>query len=452
MADGENNKQSFTDSDLRFKYIGFDVFPGKAGNIFKSEEERKTLIERVKAKLDRAKDEVRDRCTLMETRISPVEKMFLAVAAVVLVLALFVPWFSGYIPISYEQVGSNGDTSFYYASDHDQRVVRFVADALKDKHDRALVNQQRAKATKAQAAAQAAAAEDEAAAVDTAGAPAAQPGAAAEEKSVVPNEIRVLLVDTFDIQALRSTADLRKHVIAFYGYNGASRQENLKFGAEAALAAVPNLTSAIQANEMALTDRMARIRTAATEARMARGLTMEERQRVADSILADTAKVVGGTVVSEPVVPELAVKGIVNDAYSKSGLGALASIGTYGSMVFSSGFALMLTGILLIVYLISCLAMAAMNLYVLYGVKMANQNEYVLYLKKKLRLNWIPVLIWLAMLLFSLIGAAYGFDTKGTLKQVGDSYSFVTFMGLSSFGFYLTLAAFLITALKGKEI
>jgi len=451
MAEGENNKQSFTDSELRFKYIGFDVFPGKAGNIFKSEEERMTLIERVKAKLDRAKDEVRDRCTLMETRVSPVEKMFLAAAAVVLVLSLFVPWFSGYIPISYEQVGSNGDTSFYYASGQDQRVVRFVADALKDKHDRALVNQQRAKTAKAQAAAQPVAAEDEAAAVDNAGAPAAQPGAA-EEKSVVPNEIRVLLVDTFDIQALRSTADLRKHVIAFYSYNGASRQENLKFGAEAALAAVPNLTSAIQANEMALTDRMATIRTAATEARMARGLTMEERERVADSILADTAKVVGGTVVSEPVVPELAVKGIVNDAYSKSGLGALASIGTYGSMIFSSGFALMLTGILLIVYLISCLAMAAMNLYVLYGVKMANQNEYVLYLKKKLRLNWIPVLIWLAMLFFSLVGASYGFDTKGTLKQVGDSYSFVTFLGLSSFGFYLTLAAFLITALKGKEI
>jgi hypothetical protein len=38
------------------------------------------------------------------------------------------------------------------------------------------------------------------------------------------------------------------------------------------------------------------------------------------------------------------------------------------------------------------------------------------------------------------------------VKQVGNAYSAAAFIGLSSFGIYTSLSAFLVIALKGKEI
>jgi len=38
------------------------------------------------------------------------------------------------------------------------------------------------------------------------------------------------------------------------------------------------------------------------------------------------------------------------------------------------------------------------------------------------------------------------------LKLVGDSYGMGAFIGLSSFGIYMSLGGFLIASLKGKEI
>ena len=56
------------------------------------------------------------------------------------------------------------------------------------------------------------------------------------------------------------------------------------------------------------------------------------------------------------------------------------------------------------------------------------------------------------MFFLSFLGADYGFDTTGGLKQLGDSYGVMTFLGLMSSGFYLSLAAFTLTAAKSVEI
>jgi hypothetical protein len=275
MAEGDNKTRAVNYGDERFKYIGFEVFPGKAGDIFKSDEERKSLVAKVMAKFGHSESEVRDRCTLMETRVTKTERGILTLAAVLMMVALLIPCFSGYFEIV--------------------NVKQVPAEA-----------------------------------------PPAAPGA------------------------------------------------------EAAVPGAP--------------------------------------------------------------VEMTTITTVSHDNRSLTGIGAFIGIGTYGGMVFSGGFALMLTGLLLLLYLLSCLGLGLFNLHILYRVKIPDPDAYVLYLKKMLRYNWIPVLIWLAMLLLSIVGASYGFNPKGMLKQVGDSYGMGAFIGLSSFGIYMSLGGFLIASLKGKEI
>ena len=273
MADAEQNDQSFKTSDERFRYIGFGVYPGKIGDIFASDQERKTLVQKVRDHFAQSRGEVREGCTLLEERVTPFERSFMTGVAAILILSIFLPWFSGYFEtVTVREVPVN--------------VV-------------------------------------------------AAPGAAATDKGKV---------------------------------------------------------------EM----------TKVTE--------------------------------------------VKRDNRSLTGIGALLSIGSYGGMVFSSGFFLMLSGLLMIVYFLSCIALGVYNLYLLYGVKIKDPEAYALYLKKQLRYNWIPVIIWLVMFLFAVFGASYGFKPTGMITQVGDVYGLGAFIGLCSFGVYVSLGAFLTLAVKGKEI
>jgi hypothetical protein len=266
MAEADNKAQPFESSDERFRYVGFDVYTGKMGSVFKSEDERKSLIAKVMARFNRSEGEVRDHCTLLEERVSKREKIFMTVVSALMLLSLFIPWFSGYFEI---------------------------------------VNTKQ-----------------------------------------VPIEVAA----------------------------------------------------------------------------------------------ADTT---GGKSVEMTTVTT-----VTHDNRSVTGVGAIGYIG----QVFSGGFILMVSGLLIVLYFLACPVLAIFNLYLLHKVKIPNPDEYVLYLKRMLRYNWIPIFLWLAMFLLAFIGSSYGFDTKGMVKQVGASYGIGTFVGLCSFGVYLSLGAFILMALKGKEI
>ncbi len=81
--------------DDRFRYIGFDVFPGKPGDLFTSEAEKTKLVDAVVAKRSRG-ERLREHCTLMIERISGYERWIMVVASVVILASLFMPWFSVY--------------------------------------------------------------------------------------------------------------------------------------------------------------------------------------------------------------------------------------------------------------------------------------------------------------------------------------------------------------------
>ena len=308
MSDSDN-KPTFKFSDERFKYIGFDVFPGKAGDIFKTENERKTLIEKVMTKFRRSEGEVRDRCTLMEARVTSFEKGFLTLAVLVLAVSLFLPWFSG----SYEIVT--------------ERVVPL---------EQVYGVTESGEASKAQQAAE------------------------AEERT----------------------------------------------GPQPAIS--PEATESIEGS----------------------------------AAPAETATPTGMTTITE----------VTYDRRSLTGLGTALGLGSYLGMIFQSGAVLMVSGILMLLFFLCCLGFIVFNLYILYGSGKLKEDEYALRLKKMLRYNWIPVLIWLTMLALSFIGSTYGFETTGAVDQIGEAYSIATFIGLLSVGVYLSLGVFIVMALKAKEI
>ncbi|MCH9030757.1 MAG: hypothetical protein IIB00_00650 [candidate division Zixibacteria bacterium] len=142
---------------------------------------------------------------------------------------------------------------------------------------------------------------------------------------------------------------------------------------------------------------------------------------------------------------------IDKDYYSWSGAGALMNLGSTATAVFSSGIILMITGVLFIVYILLTFGLSGFIIYSVVTAK-GDDDEIALKLKKVFRYCWAPFGIWLLMMALSMIGSDYGFDTAGGLKQLGDSYGVMTFLGLVSTGFYISLAAFTMAATKSVEI
>jgi len=102
MADEEKKvvPQKRISDKQRFSYIGFEVFPGTPKDLFKSDAEKKKLIEQLHTR--RSETGAREHCTLMEERVSLVDRLVLTIACVVILAALFLPWYSAYNEVAEE--------------------------------------------------------------------------------------------------------------------------------------------------------------------------------------------------------------------------------------------------------------------------------------------------------------------------------------------------------------
>ncbi|MEW6051416.1 MAG: hypothetical protein AB1644_10195 [Candidatus Zixiibacteriota bacterium] len=81
--------------DERFHYIGFEVYPGKPKDLFRNDAEKTELVRKVEAKRAQG-DLLRDECKLLEERVSGRERIVLSIAAALVFLSLFLPWYSAY--------------------------------------------------------------------------------------------------------------------------------------------------------------------------------------------------------------------------------------------------------------------------------------------------------------------------------------------------------------------
>ncbi len=147
----------------------------------------------------------------------------------------------------------------------------------------------------------------------------------------------------------------------------------------------------------------------------------------------------------------VAKKKVRRESVSLAGYNVLFSIGSVGGYVFGSGIVLVVTGAIFLLLLLVCLALPFYTLYGLYGLK-GDADQRALALKKILKFNWIPVILFGVTFILSFFGAEYGFDSQAVFTSLGESYGPGVFLGSISYGVIVALGAFILIALKGVEI
>lgn len=155
---------------------------------------------------------------------------------------------------------------------------------------------------------------------------------------------------------------------------------------------------------------------------------------------------------AEEVISGYVAKKKVHKEYARlTGIGTFLSLGSVGSYVFSSGGILVITAIIFMIYALLCIGLPAYTLYGIYGLK-GDPDQRALQLKKMLRFNWIPLMLFVLVIVLSFIGADYGFEAKTLFTSLGASYGPAAFLGSLSWGVMISLSAFILVAVKGVEI
>lgn len=147
----------------------------------------------------------------------------------------------------------------------------------------------------------------------------------------------------------------------------------------------------------------------------------------------------------------IAKKKVRRESKSLAGYNILFSIGSVGKYVFGSGAVLVVSGVIVLLLLLLCLVLPFYTLYGLYGLK-GDVDQKALALKKILKFNWIPVILFGVIVILSFFGAEYGFDSQAIFTSLGKSYGPGVFLGTISYGMLVSLGAFILAALKGVEI
>jgi len=90
----EEKKGEKKEEDLRYKYIGFDVYSSRAKKFWRNPEEEKLYLEEVRKRKEKGEREERDHSLIAVPVFSPVEKWILTVTSALMILCLFLPWFT----------------------------------------------------------------------------------------------------------------------------------------------------------------------------------------------------------------------------------------------------------------------------------------------------------------------------------------------------------------------
>ncbi len=353
MAEEEKKKDAARQirEDDRFRYIGFEVYPGKPKDLFKSDEEREKYVDALKAKRERG-EIIREDCKLTEERVSWTDRIVLTFASIVVIASLFIPWFSIYNEVE--------ETTRVPAA-QEQEAVADTTQALSGSEMTS----------------------------DTLGSAAL---AAADQEPVgEPVEGEVV--------GARETAEAEGDV-------------------GGALPGEPDL------------------------AEISEEPGPQAGEGVASQRVSESEEVIHGYVAKKRYYKE----------YERvSAIGAVVSLGSIGSVLFSSGIPLVLTTILMLLYLLACIAFPLYTLYGIWGVK-GDADAKALQLKKILRLNWLPLVLFTLAIFLSFMGGDYGTAVGEEYSSLGDSYSIGVFLDSLSWGVIITIAATILLAAKGSEI
>lgn len=146
----------------------------------------------------------------------------------------------------------------------------------------------------------------------------------------------------------------------------------------------------------------------------------------------------------------VARKRVVKETTTLNWFGALGALGAVGKYLFSSGV-LAVSAILMLLYQVLVLVLPLLTLYLLFGVK-EKGDQLALKLKRTLKFNWAPVILFLAVFILSFFGGEYSFDAASMFDSLGTSYGIAAFANAVSWGAFVSLAMFIMIAAKSIEI
>jgi hypothetical protein len=87
----EEKKSSPKGKVNRYQYIGFDVYPGKAKEFWKSNQEKKTFLEKTKKGRKR---EDQDHSLVYVNIFTQFEKTIISISSLIIIVCFFLPWFA----------------------------------------------------------------------------------------------------------------------------------------------------------------------------------------------------------------------------------------------------------------------------------------------------------------------------------------------------------------------
>jgi len=90
----KNNVQEEVPEETRYKYIGFEIFPGKTKEFWQSEEERRKYLDEIKQKHTESALLERDHSLVKMKVFTQMDKFILTITSLLMVVSLFLPWFS----------------------------------------------------------------------------------------------------------------------------------------------------------------------------------------------------------------------------------------------------------------------------------------------------------------------------------------------------------------------
>ncbi|MCP4631609.1 MAG: hypothetical protein GY855_01690 [candidate division Zixibacteria bacterium] len=128
-----------------------------------------------------------------------------------------------------------------------------------------------------------------------------------------------------------------------------------------------------------------------------------------------------------------------------SALPFLGSLGSWGtglelpSLIVMSVY-ILLTPILGIIFLI-----------VLLGKPGSNPNSYYYKVKNIAKLFYIPIILWITLLILASIGFPMPFGNLG-VREIGESFNLLSFLSITGIGFYIFFASSLVCSLMASEL
>jgi hypothetical protein len=103
--------------------------------------------------------------------------------------------------------------------------------------------------------------------------------------------------------------------------------------------------------------------------------------------------------------------------------------------------------VLMILTILSSAAVGVINLGALYK-KEKDQECYLVNLKKKLKLNYLPLILWAVVLFISFIGM----NSSSPNSSAGSSFNIIDLFTQSSIGLWLSLPSLIINCVKISDL